>query len=338
MWPSKTTQAVDASGIKWVLRIAKWAFVSWLLWVLYRQLLLPSSPSRWIDMTSAVFRHPGSLYWLTAIITLMPVNWLLEARKWQQLLGGMGVSLRGMPLFKSVMAGISFSVVTPNRMGEYVGRVWVLPAGQRWSAGLSTLMGSLCAWLAFIGLGWPALWLWVGRLNSWYEGWQLCLVVILASLGPVGVWLFIRGWDHWRLKIQIPPNVRRRIPRFLSDHGQLLQLLRSIEGSYVQRAVLIAAARFCVYCMQYWLCLHLFGLELSLLWGLTGIAAIYLLQAALPLPNGAALLLRSEMAIWLWADQANVSVAILMATFFLFVINLGIPSLVGLFYIVWNEP
>jgi hypothetical protein len=338
MLPTSMRRAVEASRAKRFLRVAKWVFVCWLLWVLYKQLYVPSSPSLWIDVTSVAFRDSRALYWLTAIFVLMPVNWLLEAQKWQQLLGGMGVSLRGRSLFKSVMAGISFSVVTPNRMGEYVGRVWVLPAAQRWSAGLSTLMGSLCAWLAFIGLGWPALWIWIARLNSWYEGWQVYLVAVVASLGPIGVWLLIGSWDRWRMKLRIPTVVRRKIPPFLSGYWQPLQRVRSIEGSYVQWAVLMAAARFGVYCLQYWLCLHFFGLELSLFWGLTGIAAIYLLQAALPLPNGAALLLRTEMAIWLWADQPGASAAILMATFSLFVINLGIPSLVGLFYIVQNEP
>ena len=338
MWPTKMRWAVDASGTKWFLRVAKWIFVCWLLWVLYKQLYLPSSPSRWIDITLAAFGHPKALYWFVIAIALMPVNWLLEAQKWQQLMLGMGISLQGLPLFKSLMAGISFSVVTPNRMGEYVGRVWVLPAGQRWSAGLSTFMGSICAWLAFIVVGWPAVWLWIGRLNSWYETWQVCLIIILASLGPIGVWLLIISWDRWRLKVKIPSIVLRNIPSFLWNYCKQLRLVRNIEGSYVQWAVLIAATRFCVYCLQYWLCLHLFGVNLSLFWGLTGIAAIYLLQAAFPLPNGAALLLRTEMAIWLWADQPDSSVAILMATFFLFVINLGIPSLVGLFYIVRNEP
>ena len=129
----------------------------------------------------------------------------------------------------------------------------------------------------------------------------------------------------------------KKIPRFLSGYWQPLQRMRSIEGHYVWDAVLIAGGRFFVYCMQYWLCLDFFGLDLPLLWGIAGIAAIFLLQAAFPLPNGAALLLRTEMAIWLWADQPDSSATILMATFFLFVINLGIPSLVGLFYIIRNE-
>lgn len=110
--------------------------------------------------------------------------------------------------------------------------------------------------------------------------------------------------------------------------------LKEISGHQLRMAGLLASIRFGVYCFQYWLVLHFLGLNLDLAWGFSGIAAIYMVQAGLPLPPGAGLLTRAELALMLWGDGALAQAAILSGTLLLFVINLGLPALLGMWFIV----
>jgi uncharacterized membrane protein YbhN (UPF0104 family) len=58
------------------------------------------------------------------VIVLMFVNWSLEALKWKISVQ----SVQPVSFFRSLKAifsGVSFSVTTPNRTGEYLGRVFI---------------------------------------------------------------------------------------------------------------------------------------------------------------------------------------------------------------------
>jgi hypothetical protein len=67
---------------------------------------------------------------------------------------------------------------------------------------------------------------------------------------------------------------------------------------------------------------------------MAGIATIFLVQASVPLPPAMGLLARSEIALFVWGFFTQDHVDILAATFSLFVINIAVPALLGLVFIV----
>lgn len=64
--------------------------------------------------------------YFAAILFLMPLNWAIETAKWQLLLSGT-VSQSFGDALKSVLAGLNTGFVTPNRIGEFAGRILLLP-------------------------------------------------------------------------------------------------------------------------------------------------------------------------------------------------------------------
>ena len=74
-------------------------------------------------------------------LLLVPVNWGLEARKWQVLIKPVE-TIRFFSAFKAVLSGLAFSMNTPNRIGEYGGRVLYIHEGHRWKAFSLTVIGS----------------------------------------------------------------------------------------------------------------------------------------------------------------------------------------------------
>ena len=70
---------------------------------------------------------------LAVVGVLMPLNWLIETLKWQPFLRHYDpISLK--KSFYAVMAGISFALFTPNRMGEYAGRLLYVRPENHWKS------------------------------------------------------------------------------------------------------------------------------------------------------------------------------------------------------------
>lgn len=320
--------AIESRSGAW-LKAGRWLLVLLLLWALVHQLGQMTGSLGWAAFwPDGGYAHRWGFG--VAAVLLMFVNWSLEATKWHYLMRAMGLTLPLGEVWRAVLAGISFSVITPNRMGEYAGRMLVVAPDDRWVVALSSLAGSWCQWMAFLSIGWPSLWAWVGRHYQWPAAW----VWPLALLGPLAVWILTWSWDYWRSHPM--PGRLKRIPLRPSWKTFLapVRSLKEISGHQLRMAGLLASIRFGVYCFQYWLVLHFLGLNLDLAWGFSGIAAIYMVQAGLPLPPGAGLLTRAELALMLWGDGALAQAAILSGTLLLFVINLGLPALLGMWFIV----
>ena len=108
---------------------------------IYRQVLQQENLSeKW---QAILYSLEGSGSWLLLVVALlMVVNWSIESLKWQVLLSHL-FKIKFVQALKSVVAGVAFTMVTPNHMGEFIGRVFYVPDGTRIRAAALTLVGSV---------------------------------------------------------------------------------------------------------------------------------------------------------------------------------------------------
>ena len=86
----------------------------------------------------------------------MLVNWTIETFKWK--LAVQKIQRVGFfTAFKAVLSGVSFSVTTPNRVGEYLGRVLYMDEGNRIKAISLTIAGSMSQLLVTLLMGFGGL-------------------------------------------------------------------------------------------------------------------------------------------------------------------------------------
>jgi uncharacterized membrane protein YbhN (UPF0104 family) len=81
-----------------------------------------------LSSINTAFNH--NITFLIIALVLMPINWLLEAAKWKLICE----PLEKLSLSKSsagVFAGVTVSIFTPNRVGEFAGKVLTLKDGNR---------------------------------------------------------------------------------------------------------------------------------------------------------------------------------------------------------------
>ncbi len=265
--------------------------------------------------------------WLFLAILLMPLNWFCEAFKWRILIRDFS-NMRFLEVLRAISAGITFSLFFPNRVGEFGGRILFLPPELRIKGTLTTFVGSWAQQfilVSFGALGLTAYAIYSGFLKMPEQMWVVFAVV-------PGAILLLTAF----LRISVLVNIFRRIT-FLRRFPKLIQsvqIIKSFSSAVLMRVLAWSFVRYSIYTLQYYCIIQFFGLEVVFFKAIASICTIYLLQTGLPLPPLVGLMARGEIAIQIWGEVTQNQLIILAATFTLWIINLIVPALLGLFFLL----
>ncbi|TXB63089.1 hypothetical protein FRY97_10535 [Phaeodactylibacter luteus] len=305
----------------WLERLLKALFAVGLGLILWYQLKQKGDALPWFE-TLLSSCSAGRWPWLMLAVVLMPVNWGLEVAKWRWFLRPFyAVGL--WQAWKGVLAGISLSLFTPNRVGDYGGRLLAVPAPYNWAALFATAMGNLAQLMALFGGGLVGGLFFLGGtgklgaafLESLWLGGGLLLLALSIVYFSLPRWLPLIAALKWRA-------VQR-----LWHH---LKAAEQLSAGQMGIGLALSVARYLAYVVQYYALLQFIGVALPAGAGLGGIAALYLLQTFVPLPPVGALLARGEAALLIWEGYTDNELGVLLATFGLFILNLCLPALLGM--------
>ncbi len=306
--------------------LLKGLIIGLLAFAIYRQVF---SKENVIELWQAFLKNFRSeqLPFLLLVLILMPLNWGLEALKWQQL------TKRVMPvtywqLYKAVLAGVTISLFTPNRVGEFGGRVLLVESKYNWPAVVAAGVGSISQMLVLISGGILGVVYFATRFLDWE--WYL-----LESFFALGIAL-ISLMTFCYFNIDLVIILAKRIPGIdrLRPFVRHLRVLRSYSNLDLAKALFFAFLRYATYTMQYYLILRFFNLNFPFIPAVSGIVSIFLFQTSVPLPPVMGLMARGELALLIWNNFGANEISILAATFTLFIINLSVPALIGLVFII----
>ena len=124
----------------------------WIAYTLYNQIIhQPNLQNTIHDLF--VEWNTSKILFLSVVFILMIFNWTIEAQKWRLLL----VGTERFSLWKSlqsVLTGVAVSVITPNRIGEYMGRILYLRNVHKIQGITVTIIGSFAQLIitGFLGL------------------------------------------------------------------------------------------------------------------------------------------------------------------------------------------
>ncbi len=271
--------------------------------------------------------HNSETFWLILAVVLMPLNWFCEIFKWRILMNPFK-SLFFSEALRAIAAGVTFSLFFPNRVGEFGGRVLFLSPELRIKGTLTTFVGSWAQQFILVTFGAFGLTLYVaysGIIQSPEKEWMIAAVA-LGGVALLGCFL----------KISVLVNVFKHI-KFLRRFPKLIQnvvVIRSYSAQTLLHVLVWSFVRYSIYTLQYYCIIRFFGLKVVFLKAIASIATIYLLQTGIPFPPLVGLMARGEIAIQIWGEAAQSQLIILAATFTLWIINLIIPALLGMFFLL----
>ena len=306
-----TTQFLNKTKGIPLNRIAGLCVSILLLWLLWRQSGARLDSLRHVNWWNSDTR----IFGIVALL-LLPLNIFLESRKWQMLIKSIA-PLSIMQSAGSVCTGIVCSLVTPNRIGEYPGRMLFLK--KKFSprmVSVSVLGG--CAQLIAVLFGGFA-----GGLNyclhqRGFMYWGLWLINVLV-LALVGTFYF--SYERWS------PLIER--VRWLRRFGRYGALLQNISARVQWRVLALSLLRYAVFTTQYYLALRWLGVEIPLLAGLALCALFFWCMAVVPTISLAEAGVRAAVSWELFHTYNANTGMIVAATMALWLVNLLLPSLVG---------
>ncbi len=268
-----------------------------------------------------------NIHWLLLTILFIPLNWAFETWKWQVLVKNFE-SLSFWKCYKAILVGITFSLFTPNRIGEYGGRILLVKPENNWKGVIATLVGSFSQLLVLLSFGIIGLLFFIYffiNLDQW----------IWLSIFCVGVFFtFLMLFCFYNIDLVIP--IVKRIPfaHKLKPFVKHVKVLKNYSPSILSSALLYSFLRYSTYTFQYFFMLQFFGIKVPIIEGLAGIATIFLLQTSIPLPPIWDLFARGQIALEIWGFFSENEIGILASTFTLWTLNLIIPALIGTVFII----
>lgn len=293
----------------------------WLSWSIYRQIQQqPGLGLAWQQIRASL--GGPMLLNMVAVILLMFVNWGIEALKWK-------ISVKPVQevnffrALQAVLSGVSFAVSTPNRMGEYLGRVLYMKEGNRLKTISITIVSSISQLIITLLAGCIGLFL----LRNEIEARQLISPMWMSVIqyGVLGVLLWLILF-YFRL-----PWLVRWVDR-LPGSKRFSYLLEALEGFHpvlLLRLLTFSLLRFAVFLLQYYLLFELFGVHLSA-WQLSWTISIsFLVMAILPTIAIAELAQRGTVVTTIVGLYNSNELGMTFATAGIWLINLIIPAIIG---------
>lgn len=263
---------------------------------------------------------------LMMVLLLMLLNWFWEALKWKYLLKSVQ-RLSLSDAYKSVLAGTTISFITPNRVGEFGGRIlFVEDINKPKAIALSIYAGLIQLWVTFL-FGIPALLLMQNQsalqqstntLKTLFTSYPLLLFsFVVAFLLTVVIFKF-----YFLLKIFMRIKwVERRL--------SFLQILESITTKEMLRMLLLSVFRYFTFILQYWLMLKLMNVDVQPLMSFCLTAVFYLLMAIAPTIGLLELPVRASAGVVVFGFFSENILGIQLAVFGIWLINLVLPAIAG---------
>lgn len=269
----------------------------------------------------------NNIHWLFFTIFLIPINWAFETLKWQVLIKNFE-NLSFWKSYQAILLGIAFSLFTPNRIGEYGGRILLVKPENNWKAVVATLVGSFSQLLVLLSSGILGLLFFIYlflEIDQW-----IWLSIFFVGVLFTSLMLFC----FYNIDLVIP--IAKRIPYAykLNRFVKHVSVLKNYSSSILSAVLMFSFLRYSTYTLQYFFMLHFFGINVSISKGLAGIATIFLLQTSIPLPPIWDLFARGQIALEIWGFSSENEIGILASTFTLWVLNLIIPALIGIIFII----
>ena len=301
----------------------------WLFYSLYQQ--VKAQPHLGESLTlirKAPFGEHAWKFWL--VILLAFVNWGLEAKKWQVLMRHLQ-PLNYFDALKGVLSGVTLSLNTPNRIGEYGGRVLYVKEGNRLKSVSLSIAGSICQLTITVLMGCGGL---VFLLNTSDESSTIMglsvfwlRVLLLLSVVAASVLLLFLFRLSWIIKLF------ERVTLF-SKFVQYVKVLDEFTPKLLLRLLLLSLLRYFVFVLQYIVLLQVLQVEVSWQQGFWLIAILYLVMAIVPSFAIADLGIRGKFSTELLSLYSTNIIGILGTTFGIWIINLFIPALAGSYFII----
>jgi hypothetical protein len=258
-----------------------------------------------------------AFFFLIITFLLMLLNWSLESYKWKYLLNSVE-DINFFQAVKGVLSGLAIGFITPNRVGEFAGKIAYLKSENRANGAVMSFVGSSAQLLVTIQAGLIAIA--VSKYGSIVDVFVTPITLVMLVVISL-IWFKSNLFLKW-------------ISRFswLKKWNKHADQLADVSENKMTTVYLISLVRYMVFPLQYFILFKMLDTTIGFSECLSMTATSYFLLAIVPTYAIAEIGARGSMNL-LAFSELNAPFAVLSVTFLIWMINLIIPALIGSYQI-----
>ncbi|WAC41114.1 lysylphosphatidylglycerol synthase domain-containing protein [Pedobacter sp. SL55] len=313
---------MTSSYKKILANIIKIAIVAFAFWFIYRKLTNHNDLREFVTLLQNI---PLQQIWLIlgSVFVLMLFNWGLETVKWKQLIARVEqISL--WRSIESVFCGLTWAIFTPNRLGEYGGRVFFLSPKRRIIGVVAMTVGNIGQLVLTNVFGAIAVCVFVYRFIPL----EPILLAAICGLALVFALFFLVFYFNikWLNSLLLSVKITRKYKKFYA----VLARYKKVE---LLKILLLCLARYAVFTTQYlimfvWLVPHLSMADIVML-----VPILFFVQSTLPSLDLLDIGIRSVTALFFFKYVTDQNAAVVACIASIWLINIIIPAILGSYFV-----
>lgn len=311
--------------IKYWIIAAKALMLLLLFLAIYWQLFYNAKGNAISNAFNKQFAAKQIGYLLLAFV-LVAFNFVCETQKWL-LLTKLFYKLPFLRAYKAIFAGSTMAFFTPNRIGEYGGRVLFVPKKHIFETVAVTMVGGLAQQIITLLFGLVSLFILKDALleKTLFTETQFRLISFINILLCVAT-LVIFFNVGFAIKIIAKIN-------WLKKFAKKLKVLQQYQASNLINVLLWALVKYLVFSLQFYWLIMAFGVpfKFEFIW-LSMLS--FLLQTLIPSISLFELGVRGNVVLFTFGAFTHLKIEILTASVTLWIMNLLIPAIIGAFFIL----
>lgn len=248
----------------------------------------------------------------------MPLNWLIEAYKWQLLTAKYKrISIK--ESLKSIMTGLAIGLWTPNRLGEIPGRALIFEKQYRYKAIGSATIGSFSQFFVTLFAGIAGLLLFNKLVNDAIRiNLTLIIIFFVAIIFMALFFIFFNKISAFAIRKSI-----------LTKFFEKLTIGEKIKIKDLVTLISLSFLRYVIFSLQLYLLFKFAGIKISLLNSLIATSASYLLLSLSPNIIIADIGIRGSAMIFFVSFFSQKIDSIFFASILIWLINIVVPAIYG---------
>lgn len=312
-----------AKIIKFTEIIVKIVIVLLGVWILYKKLFHNQNITQlWTDLKLSV-TTTNNILLILLVLFLVPVNIYLEGIKWKIQLKPIE-NISNWKSFLSIFTGITAGMFFPNRMGNFLGRIFMLEKGDRIKAAMVTIVGGMGQMIATVS---------IGLIASIFFAKKHLVLLTIAVIFIITTLLIMYFNIHFLKCFQflIPKKFKEKT----KEYFEIFSLYNKKE---LLKILAISFLRYFLYTFQFVLLIWAFNVPLTYFKAMIAISLTYILMMIIPFITITEIAVRGSVSIlvfekWLIINGINISYGMMVfsASSLLWIFNIAIPSIIGLF-------
>lgn len=312
-----------AKIIKLTETIVKIVIVLLGIWIIYKKIIHNQNITQLGSDIKSSFTSTKHIYLLIVTIILVPINIYLEGVKWRIQLKPIE-NISYYKSFLSIFTGLTAGMFFPNRMGNFLGRIFMMENGDRIKAAMVTIVGGMAQMIATVSVGLIAT---IFFVNKYFVLLTISIILIVALLLLIYFNIHVLKYFQFLIPKKFKEKTKEYFDVFsLYYKKELLKIL------------IISFLRYFIYTFQFVLLIWAFNIPLTYLNAMIPISLTYLLMMIVPFITITEIAIRGSVSIlvfekWFIINGINNSLGFMVfsASSLLWILNIAIPSIIGLF-------